>query len=88
MIIIIVLFIAGLAGFCMLASDDLTSKRDLSIHSWVIVLLILGGIIGCLFICEDYIRTDSIKNYTEGKYKLEEVIYSDTTYVVRKTRQK
>lgn len=83
MLVIIILLILGLAMFCMLASNDLLHKTELTWHSWIIVIFIVGAIIGCLFICGDWIRTESIKDYTDGKYRLEEVVYSDTTFVVK-----
>ena len=86
MIVIIILIIAGLSGFCIIAADELREWKDLSLHSWLITLLLFSGVIGCLFIMQDSIRTESIKNYTEGKYRLEEVVYSDTTYVVKRRK--
>ena len=86
MIVVVILIIAGLAGFCIIAADELREWKDLSFHSWLIALLLLGGVIGSLFIMQDSIRTESIKNYTEGKYQLEEVVYSDTTYVVKRRK--
>ena len=86
MMVVIILIIAGLCGFCIMAADELKEWRDLSIHSWIITLMLLGGVIGCLFIMQDSIRTESVKNYTEGKYRLEEVVYSDTTYVVKRRK--
>lgn len=86
MIVIIIVIIAGLSGFCIIAADELREWKDLSLHSWLITLLLFGGVIGCLFIMQDSIRTESIKNYTEGKYCLEEVVYSDTTYVVKRRK--
>ena len=83
---VIVAIIIGLCGFCILAADELKEWKDLSLHSWLIALLLLGGVIGSLFIMQDSIRTESIKNYTEGKYRLEEVVYSDTTYVVKRRK--
>ena len=83
---VIVVIIIGLCGFCILAADELKEWKDLSLHSWLIALLLLGGVIGSLFIMQDSIRTESIKNYTEGKYRLEEVVYSDTTYVVKRRK--
>lgn len=87
MIVIITLLILGLALFCMLASDDLLHKTELTWHSWIIVIFIVGAIIGCLFICGDWVRTESIKDFTDGKYKLEEVVHSDTTYLVKKVKR-
>lgn len=84
MMVVIILIIAGLCGFCIIVADDLREWRDLSILSWLIALMLFSGVIGCLFIMQDSIRTESIKNYTEGKYRLEEIVYSDTTYVVRR----
>lgn len=86
MLVIIILLILGLAMFCMLASDDLLHKTELTWHSWIIVIFIVGAIIGCLFICGDWVRTESIKDYTDGKYRLEEVVYSDTTFVVKRKK--
>ena len=86
MMVVIILIIAGLAGFCIIAADELREWKDLSIHSWLIALMLLGGVIGSLFIMQDSIRTESIKNYTEGKYRLEEVVYSDTTYVIKRRK--
>jgi heme/copper-type cytochrome/quinol oxidase subunit 2 len=86
MMVVIILIIAGLCGFCIIASDELKEWKDLSLHSWLITLLLFGSVIGCLFIMQDSIRTESIKNYTEGKYRLEEVVYSDTTYVVKRRK--
>jgi hypothetical protein len=83
---VIIFMVLALGGFCIIASDDLTKKTSLSVHSWCIVIFILCAIIGCLFACKDYVRTESIRDYTEGKYRLEEVIYSDTTYVVKKNK--
>lgn len=82
--VVIILIILGLCGFCILAADELKEWKNLSFHSWLIALLFLGGVIASLFIMKDAIRTEAIKDYTEGKYKLEQVIYSDTTYVVRR----
>lgn len=84
MMVVIILIIIGLCGFCILAADELREWKDLSLYSWLVALLLLGGVIGSLFIMQDAVRTESIKNYTEGKYRLEEVVYSDTTYVVRR----
>ena len=86
MLAVIIFMVLALGGFCIVASEDLTSKTRLSIHSWFIVTFIVCAIVGCLFACKDYIRTESIRDYTEGKYRLEEVIYSDTTYVVKKNK--
>lgn len=86
MIVVTILIIIGLCGFCILAADELREWKSLSIHSWAITLILLGGIIGCLFIMQDAIRTESIKGYTEGKYRLEEIVYSDTTYVVKRRK--
>lgn len=86
MMVVIILIIAGLCGFCIIVADDLREWRDLSILSWLIALMLFSGVIGCLFIMQDAIRTESIKNYTEGKYRLEEVVYSDTTYVVKRRK--
>lgn len=86
MIVVTILMVMGLCGFCILAADELREWKNLSIHSWIITLILLGSIIGCLFIMQDSIRTESIKNYTEGKYRLEEVVYSDTTYVVKRRK--
>ena len=82
--VVIILIIAGLCGFCILAADELKEWKNLSLYSWIIALLIFGGVIGSLFIMQDAIRTESIRDYTEGKYRLEEIVYSDTTYVVRR----
>lgn len=84
MMVVIIVIIIGLCGFCILAADELKEWKDLSLYSWLVALLILGGVIGSLFIMQDAVRTESIKDYTEGKYRLEEVVYSDTTYVVRR----
>ena len=84
MMVVIILIIIGLCGFCILAADELREWKNLSLYSWLVALLLLGGVIGSLFIMQDAVRTESIKNYTEGKYRLEEVVYSDTTYVVRR----
>lgn len=84
MMVVIILIIVGLCGFCILAADELKEWKSLSLYSWIIALLILGGVIGSLFIMQDAVRTESIRDYTEGKYRLEEVVYSDTTYVVRR----
>ena len=84
MMVVIILIIVGLCGFCILAADELKEWKDLSLYSWVIALLFLGGVIGSLFIMKDAIRTESIRDYTEGKYRLEEIVYSDTTYVIRR----
>ena len=46
----------------------------------------VGAVIGCLLICGDSVRTQSIKDFTEGKYKLEEVVHSDTTYLVKRIK--
>lgn len=86
MMVVIILIIIGLCGFCIFAADELREWKNLSFYSWLVALLFLGGIIGCLFIMQDSIRTESIKNYTEGKYRLEEVVYSDTTYVVKRRK--
>lgn len=86
MLTVILLLVIALAGFCIFASDELTRWKDLSIHSWVIVLAIIGSIVICLFACKDYVRTESIKEFTEGKYQLEEVVFSDTTYLVKRRR--
>lgn len=86
MIVVIILMILGLAGFCMLASDDMLRKTELTWHSWAIALFFVGAIIGCLFICADWVRTESIKDFTDGKYRLEEVVQSDTTYLVKKNK--
>lgn len=86
MIVVTILIITGLCGFCIISADELREWKSLSIHSWIITLLMLGGVIGCLFIMQDSIRTESIKDYTEGKYRLEEVVYSDTTYVVKRRK--
>ena len=83
---VIIFMVLALGGFCMISSEDLTSKTRLSVHSWFIVIFILAAIIGCLFAGKDYVRTESIRDYTEGKYRLEEVVYSDTTYVVKKNK--
>ena len=83
---VIIFMVLALGGFCMISSEDLTSKTRLSVHSWFIVIFILAAIIGCLFACKDYVRTESIKEFTEGKYQLEEVVYSDTTYLVKRRR--
>lgn len=82
--VVIILIILGLCGFCILAADELKEWKSLSFHSWLIALLFLGGVIASLFIMKDAIRTEAIKDYTEGKYRLEEVVYSDTTYVIRR----
>lgn len=76
----------GLAGFCMFASDDLLHKTPLTWHAWTIVILIVGATIGCLFIGSDWVRTESIRDFTDGKYRLEEVVHSDTTYLVKKVK--
>ena len=82
--VVIILIIVGLCGFCILVADELKEWKNLSLHSWIIALLFLGSVIASLFIMKDAIRTEAIKDYTEGKYRLEEVVYSDTTYVVRR----
>ena len=82
--VVIILIIAGLCGFCILVADELKEWKNLSLYSWITALLIFGGVIGSLFIMQDAIRTESIRDYTEGKYRLEEIVYSDTTYVVRR----
>lgn len=87
MIIVLILLILGLAGFCMLASEDLLHKTDFTWHSWIIIIFMVGAIIGCLFIWGDWVRTESIKNFTDGKYRLEEVVHSDTTYLVKKVKE-
>ena len=86
MMVVIILIIIGLCGFCILAADELREWKNLSLYSWLVALLLLGGVIGSLFIMQDAVRTESIKNYTEGKYRLEEVVYSDTTYVVKRRK--
>lgn len=83
---VIIFMVLALGGFCIIASEDLTSKTKLSVHSWCIVIFIFAAIVGCLLTSKDYIRTESIKNYTQGKYRLEEVVYSDTTYVIKKNK--
>lgn len=84
MFVVIILIVLGLVGFCILASDDLKERSNLTIHSWVIVIMLVAALVGCLFIYQDWLRTKSIRDYTEGKYKLEQVVYSDTTYIIRK----
>jgi hypothetical protein len=85
-IVVTILITAGLCGFCIFAADELKEWKNLSLYSWVITFLLFGGVIGCLLIMQDSIRTESIKNYTEGKYQLEEVVYSDTTYVLKRRK--
>jgi hypothetical protein len=53
MMVVIILIIAGLCGFCIIAADELKEWKDLSLHSWLITLLLFGGVIGCLFIMQD-----------------------------------
>lgn len=86
MIVIIMLLVLSLAGFCVLSSEDLVNKTKLTIHSWLIVIFIVAAIVGCLFICGDWVRTESIKDFTDGKYRLEEIVHSDTTYIVKKVK--
>lgn len=86
MIVITVLIILALAGFCMLASDDLLRKSELTWHSWAIVIFMVCAVVGCLLICGESVRTQSIRDFTEGKYKLEEVVHSDTTYLVKRIK--
>lgn len=87
MIVILILIIAGLAGFCMISADELVNKRDLTWHAWIIVIFIFAAIVGCLFIYEDTVRTESIKSFTKGEYCLEEITHSDTTYLVKKVKK-
>ena len=86
MLVVLLFMILGLAGFCMLASDDLLRKTETTVHSWIIVIFFVVSIVGSLFICKDGVRTESIKDFTEGKYRLEEVVQSDTTYIVKKNK--
>ena len=88
MIVVIILLILSLAGFCILSSDDLLHKTNLTWHSWIIVILIISAIVCCLFIYSEWICTESIKDFTKGKYKVEEVVHSDTTYLVKKVKEK
>lgn len=78
--------VLSLAGFCILASEDLTKKGRLTWHSWAIVLMLSLAVLGCLFICIDHTKTEAIKDFTKGKYQLEEVVHSDTTYIVKRKR--
>lgn len=79
--------ILGLAGFCIIASDDLIHKSDLTIISWVVVGFFTVSCIGFIYIFEDEIRRETIIDYTHGKYQLETEIYSDTTYFVKRCKE-
>ena len=45
MMVVIILIIVGLCGFCILAADELKEWKSLSFHSWLIALLFLGSVI-------------------------------------------
>lgn len=84
MIVIIMLLVLSLAGFCILSAEDLVHKTKMTVHSWIIVIFITAAIVGCLFICGDWVRTQAIKDYTDGKYRLEEVVRTDTSYTIKR----
>lgn len=86
MLIISILLIISLASFCIFASKELTEKSPLSLAAWLIVLTIFTGIILCLISYKATITDQAILDYSSGKYKIEEVIQIDTTFIVKKIK--
>ena len=87
MVGILIFCILALAGFCMMAGEDMLHKTDHTITAWFIAILIACATIGMIFTLSDSIRTQTVVNYEQGKYYLETKIYSDTTYFVKKCRK-
>ena len=86
MLIIIILLLLGLCGFCVLASDDLLNKTNTTFASWIIVITMFLAIIGCLFIVKDEVERQTVIKYHLGKYKMEVITHTDTTYFVKKIK--
>lgn len=82
--IILILMILALAGMCIVSSEDLRDKTDLSFASWLIVGFLLAACIGFIFIVKDDATHNAIIKYEAGQYKLETKIQSDTTYFIKK----
>lgn len=87
MIGILIFCILGLAGFCIMAGEDMIHKTDYTITSWIVAIFITCTIIGMIFVVSDSIRTQVIVDYEQGKYYLETKIYSDTTYFVKRCKE-
>ena len=87
MIGILIFCILALAGFCMMAGEDMLHKTDYTITAWFIAILIACAAIGMIFTLSDSIRTQTVVNYEQGKYYLETKIYSDTTYFVKRCKE-
>jgi len=86
MVIILILMILALAGMCIISSEDLKSKTDLSFPSWLIVIFLLISCIGSIFMLKDEVKHNAIIKYEAGEYKLETKIQSDTTYFIKKIK--
>ena len=87
MVGILIFCILGLAGFCMMAGDDMLHKTEHTVAAWTVAIFIACTAIGMIFLLSDTIRTEVIVDYEQGKYYLEAEIYSDTTYFVKRCKE-
>lgn len=87
MIVITILIILGLAGFCILAGEDLIHKSETTFLAWGIALFLLFACIGTLFVLQSEAKREAIIDYEAGKYYLETKIQSDTTYFVKRCKK-
>jgi hypothetical protein len=86
MLIIILLLLVGLCAFFVFSAEDLTNKTSQSKLAWGISIFFFAAFVGCLFIVKDELRKQAIVDYQNGKYKLEMVVNTDTTYFVKKVK--
>lgn len=86
MLVIILLLLVGLCAFFIFSADDLTNKTDQSLLAWGIGLFFFAAFVGCLFIMKDEVERHVIIDYHAGKYQLEMVTNTDTTYFVKKVK--
>lgn len=87
MIGILIFCILGLAGFCMMAGEDMLHKTEHTIVAWTVAVFIACTAIGMIFLLSESIRTETVIDYEQGKYYLETEIYSDTTYIVKRCKE-
>ena len=86
MIAIILTLFIGLCAFFVFSAEDLLNKTPHSKLAWGISIILVLLTIGCLFVMKDEIQRQTIINYHDGKYRLEMVVNTDTTYFVKKVK--
>lgn len=86
MLAITILLIVSFGLFCLFAHEDVLEKTSLTVYARCIMLFILASLIGCLFLLQDEFKQKAILDYENGRYKIETVVKSDTTYFIKKNK--